>query len=182
MPCPTMADCYPITSPRGGLRVRFVSTMDSAVRNTTIFAINWIVLGSAQLIWVLAAQPNWPYRECNRLPRKYYFHASLWPDSGHADLLTSIIVDMKFAIIDDAHCEPQGQPYPRREEAIAELERRATIPWNEEPNRAPCKSWAKCGRRYVIEEYDDAESDQISRVLMLEISAKGVDWCRQPNH
>jgi len=89
---------------------------------------------------------------------------------------------MKFAIVDDAHCEVQGQPYPTREEAIAELERRATIPWNEEPNRAPCRSWAKCGRRYVIEEYDETGSDQISRLMMLEISAKGVEWRRQPNH
>jgi hypothetical protein len=43
---------------------------------------------------------------------------------------------MKFAVADDLHCEPQGQSYSSREEAIAELERRARIPWNEEPNRA----------------------------------------------
>jgi hypothetical protein len=87
---------------------------------------------------------------------------------------------MKFAIIDDAHCEAQGEPYSQREEAVAELKRRATIPWNEEPNRAPCRNWSKCGRRYVIEEYDDTESDLISRVLMLEISAKGVEWPQKP--
>ena len=83
---------------------------------------------------------------------------------------------MKFAIVDDAHCEPQGQPYARREDAIAELERRAAIPWNEEPNHAPCRNWATCGRTYVIEDYDDTESDLVSRTLILEISAKGVEW------
>jgi hypothetical protein len=87
---------------------------------------------------------------------------------------------MNFLIVDDAHCEPQGQRYTSREEAIAELERRAAIPWNDEPNRAPCRNWAKCGRRYVIEEYDDTESDQMSRVLVLEISAKGVEWKEKP--
>src|SRR5215470_6384905 len=95
-------------------------------------------------------------------------------------LLTSIIVDMKFSIVDDVHCETQGRPYPTREDALAELERRATIPWNEAPNRAPCKSWTKCGRQYVIEEYDDTEY-QISRILVLEISAKGIEWRPQPD-
>lgn len=91
-------------------------------------------------------------------------------------LLTSVIDDLKFVILDDSHSEPWGQAYPSREEALAELERRATIPWNVEPNRAPCTNWAKCGRRYLIEEYDDTGSDQISRVLTLEISAQGVVW------
>ena len=87
-----------------------------------------------------------------------------------------------FVIDDEAHCELQEGKFRTRAEALSELERRAKIPWNEEPNRAPCTNWAKCGRRYVIEEYDDTESVPISRVVMLEISAKGVEWRRQPNH
>ena len=101
---------------------------------------------------------------------------------------------MKFVIVDDVHCEVQGQSYLTLQEvqgqsyltlqeAMTELERRAAIPWEEEPNRAPCMSCRKCGRQYVIEEYDDTESGRSSRVLILEISAKGVEWQqRQIDH
>ena len=78
-----------------------------------------------------------------------------------------------FTIEDEAHCEPQDGKFQTRGEAIAELERRATIPWDVEPNRAPCTSWRTCGRRYEILEYDDA-GEYLSREPVLEISAKGV--------
>lgn len=115
----------------------------------------------------------------------YLAHIASEPDSRPAKVWAQFTpfanhVDMKFAIVDDAHCEVQGPPYPTREAAMAELQRRASIPWNEAPNRAPCTSWAKCGRQYVIEEYDDTE-DQISRLLVLQVSAKGVEWRVQPS-
>jgi len=54
-----------------------------------------------------------------------------------------------FGIDDEADSEPQEGKFYTREQATSELERRALIPWNEEPNRAPCTNWRNCGRRYV---------------------------------
>jgi hypothetical protein len=76
-----------------------------------------------------------------------------------------------FVIKDEAHAEPQAGLFETRQQAIAELKRRAEIPWNEEPNRPPCTNWLNCGRRYELVEYDDAPWTELSRILMLKISA-----------
>jgi hypothetical protein len=83
-----------------------------------------------------------------------------------------------FVIEDEAHAEPQAGGFQTRQQAIAELRRRAEIPWNEEPNRAPCTNWLNCGRRYELVEYDDKASPwkEVSRNLILDISAGGVRW------
>ncbi|MGY3035622.1 hypothetical protein ACVIIV_004792 [Bradyrhizobium sp. USDA 4354] len=82
-----------------------------------------------------------------------------------------------FVIEDESHAEWQGE-FRTRQEAIAELQRRALIPWNEKPNAAPCTSWVTCGRRYELVEFDDSALPwrQLSRALILEISAAGVQW------
>jgi len=85
-----------------------------------------------------------------------------------------------FVVWDEAHAERHGR-FQTRKEAIVELQRRATIPWNEEPNRAPCTNWLNCGRRYELVEYDDTTSPwkELSRNLILRISALGVRWVMQ---
>jgi hypothetical protein len=82
-----------------------------------------------------------------------------------------------FVIEDELHAEQQGA-FVSRSEAIAELRRRADIPWNEPPNIAPCTNWEKCGRNYELVEYDDSERPWrvLARELVLEISAAGVCW------
>jgi hypothetical protein len=82
-----------------------------------------------------------------------------------------------FVIEDERHAELQGN-FSSRSEAIAELERRANIAWNEHPNLAPCTNWANCGRTYELIDYDDNESPsrELSREQILEISATGVQW------
>jgi len=80
-----------------------------------------------------------------------------------------------FVIDDEAHCELQVGKFPTKVEALSELERRALIPWNEEPNRAPCSNWRSCGRRYPMLERND-EGDELSREFVLAVSAKGVEW------
>ncbi|MBR0705108.1 hypothetical protein [Bradyrhizobium liaoningense] len=82
-----------------------------------------------------------------------------------------------FVIEDELHAEWQGE-FWSRQEAIAELQRRALIPWNEKPNAAPCTSWVTCGRRHELVEFDDGTLPwrELSRTLMLEISAAGVQW------
>jgi len=79
-----------------------------------------------------------------------------------------------FVIEDEAHCEVQQGKFQTRAEAIAELERRAAIPGDEEPNRAPCRNWRNCGRRYAIVKFDD--ENELSSEYVLRISAKGVEW------
>jgi hypothetical protein len=82
-----------------------------------------------------------------------------------------------FVIQDEAHAEPQGR-FQTRQQAIAELRRRAAIPWDEEPNRAPCTNWLNCGRRYELVEYDEHTLPwkELSRSLVLKVSAAGVRW------
>ena len=50
-----------------------------------------------------------------------------------------------FVIEDEIHAEPSREVFPSRDEAMAELKRLATVPCNEEPNRAPCIGWKTCG-------------------------------------
>lgn len=53
------------------------------------------------------------------------------------------------------------------------------IPWNEEPNVAPCASGETCSRLYVINEYDTSTIrwKYISTTEpIVDISAKGVTW------
>ena len=83
-----------------------------------------------------------------------------------------------FVIEDEAHAEPQEGLFQTRQQAVAELQRRAAVPWDEEPNRAPCTNWVNCGRRYELVEYDDTVLPwkELSRNLILNISAAGVRW------
>jgi hypothetical protein len=86
-----------------------------------------------------------------------------------------------FVIEDEAHAERQEGRFQTRQQAIVELQRRAAIPWNEKPNRAPCTNWLNCGRRYELIEYDDTALPwkELSRNLILDISAVGVRWVMQ---
>jgi hypothetical protein len=83
-----------------------------------------------------------------------------------------------FVIDDEAHAELQEGRFQTRQQAIVELHRRAAIPWNEEPNRAPCTNWLNCGRRFEFVEYNDTALPwkELSRNLILDISAAGVRW------
>jgi hypothetical protein len=85
-----------------------------------------------------------------------------------------------FVIDDEAHAELQAE-FSSFEEAVAELRRRAEIPWNEPPNVAPCMNWRNCGRRYEIVEYNTVERPwrKLSCTPVLEISAAGVQWSTQ---
>ena len=82
-----------------------------------------------------------------------------------------------FVIEDENHAEQSGE-FATLEEALAELRRRALIPWNDEPNVAPCTSWKTCGRDYEILEYDDHARPWkiVRRVAGFEVSAAGVVW------
>src|ERR1700761_2081723 len=80
-----------------------------------------------------------------------------------------------FMIEDEIHDEVQGGEFQTREQAVAELERRAAIPWDAEPNVAPCTSWRGCRRRYVLVEYESSRY-AASREAMLEVDASGVRW------
>jgi hypothetical protein len=82
-----------------------------------------------------------------------------------------------FVIEDEIHAEHNGQ-FSSFDEALAELRRRANIPWDESPNVAPCMSWRTCERQYVILEFDDSHTPwkELRRVPVLNVSASGVKW------
>lgn len=87
-----------------------------------------------------------------------------------------------FAIEDESHAEWCGDSFETFDEALEELKARAKLPWDEEPNLCPCSNWETCGRRYEIVELDDSSSPmkEVSRVFVLEISARGVVWHHKP--
>ena len=83
-----------------------------------------------------------------------------------------------YVIEDERHAEPQDGEFSTLGEAIAELHRRASIPWKEPPNVAPCTSWETCGRNYEIVEYDASVTPwkEVQRIAALEVSASGAKW------
>ena len=83
-----------------------------------------------------------------------------------------------FIIEDERHAELQEGEFVTFEEALAELQHRAQLPWNEHPNVAPCRSWRTCGRSYEIIEYDDSTVPwiELSRVAVLGVSSEGARW------
>lgn len=84
---------------------------------------------------------------------------------------------MTIVIEDSAHCERIGE-CASFEEAIARLEELASLPWDQEPNRAPCRQWRKCGREYQIIEYDDSSTPWrvVREAEVLKVSASIVEW------
>jgi hypothetical protein len=85
-------------------------------------------------------------------------------------------IHIVFVIEDELHAEWQGE-FSSFQQALDELRRRAAVPWNEEPNRAPCVGWEKCGRQYEVIEYDDAaDAREVRRVSVLAVTAAGVKW------
>jgi len=80
----------------------------------------------------------------------------------------------EVVIVENLHAEHHGE-FPDMAHAVAELKRRAAIPWDQPPNLAPCTSWRTCGRAYELIEYDDSEKE-LCRTLALEIRATGITW------
>lgn len=82
-----------------------------------------------------------------------------------------------FKIEDERHAEPQVGEFATFEDAVAELRRRAQLPWDQQPNVAPCTNWRNCGRNYEVIEYDDSVPwKELSRTLVLEVDAQGARW------
>ena len=82
-----------------------------------------------------------------------------------------------FIIEDEFHAEQQGG-FKTFKDAFSELQQRASIPWNEIPNRCPCTNRENCERNYQIIEYDTTQTPwkELTRKDVLIISAKGVKW------
>ena len=82
-----------------------------------------------------------------------------------------------FVIEDERHAEQIGM-FSDKMAATAELRRLASLPWDQAPNRAPCTSWAGCGRSYELIEYNSDHDPwrELSRNLTLDVSAAGVIW------
>jgi hypothetical protein len=83
----------------------------------------------------------------------------------------------KLVIEDSLHDERHGE-FDDAGAAIAELSRRARIPWNQDPNLPPCDNWRACGRRYELIEYDDSQEPwkELRRVPVLDVTAAGAKW------
>jgi len=82
-----------------------------------------------------------------------------------------------FIVEDQWHADVAGS-FPSFEDALREVRRLAAMPFDEDPVRAPCKSWRTCGRAYEIVEIDHVSSDRtvLSRAAIVEMDADGVRW------
>ncbi len=89
-----------------------------------------------------------------------------------------------FVIDDELHCELQDGEFLTLGEAVAELRRLAAIPWDSEPNVAPCMSWRTCGRSYQIIQFMAGVEPrkELRRIPALKISAAGVEWLLDREH
>jgi hypothetical protein len=81
-------------------------------------------------------------------------------------------------VIEDSLHDEQHGDFSDIAAAVAELKRRAEIPWDQNPNVAPCTSWRTCGRAYELVEYDESHEPrkELRRVPILEVSAAGARW------
>ena len=82
-----------------------------------------------------------------------------------------------FIIEDERHAEWLGE-YSTRSEAVSELQRLASIPWDQTPNQAPCVNWATCGRTYELVQFDDTTTpwQELGREPALNVSKEQVEW------
>ncbi len=82
-----------------------------------------------------------------------------------------------FVIDDDMHAQTCGE-FESFEAALAELRRRAELPWDSPENRCPCQGWRACVRHYRIVEYDDSQEPwaEIGTTDIVDVSAGGVRW------
>ena len=78
------------------------------------------------------------------------------------------------------HSEIIEPSFDSWQDALVELKRRAEIPWNEEPNIAPCTGWESCGRHYEVVEYDVSSRpwNEVRRQFVLTISAANIAWVK----
>lgn len=85
----------------------------------------------------------------------------------------------RFVVEDRAHADVIGE-YAELDEALAELRRRAAIPWNEPPNRTPCSEWATCRREYQVCEVAGTQIiwEELRCYMVLEVSPAGVKWAK----
>lgn len=83
---------------------------------------------------------------------------------------------MEFWIDDDAHCETRQGSYATYEDAHAELERLALVPWGEEPNIPPRSTGLECKREWLI--YEVVGGNSVRRGPSLVIDAQGSRWTR----
>lgn len=83
-----------------------------------------------------------------------------------------------YAIYDDVHCE-YGSEFATLAQSLAELDRLASLPWNEPPKVAPCSEWASCGRRYRVIAVSTDQGAPYSHVPVaprLCVGHNGIRW------
>ena len=101
------------------------------------------------------------------------------PEAG-SQIANSVPGTRCFALFDLIHLEmsPGRDEFDTFEEALTEIVQRAQRPWDQYPNRAPCREWAACGREYVIREYAAGQNSWtvVRAVPVASVSADGVTW------
>ncbi len=86
-------------------------------------------------------------------------------------------------IIEDTNHAWRSRHFASLSDAIKELQRLARVPWNEEPNWAPCKQWRTRGPLYQLleVEYGPPRLKLIRSIEVLRINANEVTWLADPS-
>ncbi|CAN0481268.1 unnamed protein product, partial [Phaeothamnion confervicola] len=91
-----------------------------------------------------------------------------------------------YLIEDDFHDDSLGGTYSTLEDALAEVYRIISLPFEQEPHSPPCTNWHQCRREFVIREvhtFSSARPTGPSRTTIAEFpilttSSIGVVWAK----
>lgn len=88
-----------------------------------------------------------------------------------------------FIIEDEGHAEWLPHEFNTFEDALDEVHRLVAIPWDSEPNRAPCTNWQSCGRNWVILQFDNSTLPhwtELTRTAVAEVRKGATRWFYRP--
>lgn len=75
--------------------------------------------------------------------------------------------------MDDHHSWLMGE-FNSRDDALAEIDRLASLAWDHPDNKCPCLSWETCSRLYAIRVPEDGTHHWSEPVV--EVGSGGVRW------
>ena len=87
-------------------------------------------------------------------------------------------MDRDMFTIEDTRHSHLWLNYSTFELALAEIQRRVSMPWDAEPNKAPCTSWRTCGCSYVVNKWDITITPfkRLKTTSIVEIDSEAVRW------
>jgi hypothetical protein len=84
---------------------------------------------------------------------------------------------VRYGIVDQIHIDYLPGQFTSLGAVVEEFHRLATVPWDQDPNLAPCTSWRTCGRIWTAGEYKvPGRGARWLDDIWEEVKANGVTW------